>query len=236
MADGQICGAVCSGNARVEGAFKCISGMLTGASYCISEAGVTTENVTKIVGTIKVEVTGSPTVDSLTKAIADAFGLDPQYVDVFFNAATSSGRLLLSASESAPPRFLASRFNVQYEVVVTPNMTQSTLISAAKALSESNSTVGKAFMQSMLNSGVTVLSVAPVHSPIAVQSIVVKDQSGGIIKPGQPAPGPGPKKDSDVNIGAIIGGVVGGAILLLIIAASVRYCWMQRASIPKSEA
>jgi len=59
-----------------------------------------------------------------------------------------------------------------------------------------------------------------------VQSIVVKDQSGQIIKPGQtPAPGPGPK-DSDVNVGAIIGGVVGGIILLVGIAAAVRYYFL----------
>lgn len=81
----------------------------------------------------------------------------------------------------------------------------------------------------MSKSGIAVLSVATISDPVAVQLVIVKDQAGNVVKPGQPATAtPEPKKDSDGNIGVIIGGVLGGIALLIVIGLVVRYALVMR--------
>merc|ERR1711966_534267 len=73
MTQSQSCQAICPNNAAVEGTIKCMSGRLVDASHCLSSAGLLTERVTKVVGTVDVELTGVPTVVLLTAAVATAF-------------------------------------------------------------------------------------------------------------------------------------------------------------------
>jgi len=202
-----------------------MSGRLIDASHCVT-GDLSSENVVKIVGTVDVEVTGTPTISSLTKAVADAFGIDRQYVFVTFNTVAGSGGRLLSVPRSAPLRFLASKINVEYEVVVPSNTTQSEFVVAAMALSDPQSDVGQAFMQSMSVSGVVVIRVAHVQDPIAVPSVIVRDQTGTIVKPAQMATSLSPNKESGVNIGAVVGGVVAGVIVLVILGVLVHYFFL----------
>jgi len=231
MTDGQTCVAVCSGSARVEGTIKCKSGRLIDTSYCIAGPGFTSEKVVKVFGTLDVVVTGDLTVASLTISVAFAFGIDRQYIFIFFGSLSGRGGRLLSAHQSPPLRFLTSNINVGYEVIVPPNVTQRSIVSAATALSEPTSTVAKSFAQSMSSSGVKVVSVAHVDHPIAVQSITVTDPTGAPIKPGQAAPALPPNEEADLNIqtmiGAIVGGVVVGIIALLIFGVLVHRAFLK---------
>lgn len=229
----QSCEAVCPDNVKVEGSIKCMSGRLVDASHCLSSAGLVTEVVTKVVGTFDVELTGVPTVASLTAAVAGAFAVDQQYVFVTFSTATAgTGGRLLSALRSAPLRFLASKINIDYEVTVPPNTTktEAEVVTAAQALSEPQSAAGQAFSQSMLDSGVLVVSVDSVKDPITVQSIVVRDETGAVVKPIQATTtdAPLPSEGSDINVAAVVGGVVAGLTLLVLLGGLVHYFMLRR--------
>merc|ERR1712054_42513 len=217
---------------KVEGTIKCISGRLVDTSHCVSSTGFITEKVAKVVGAFDVEVTGNPTVASLTVSIAAAFGVDQKYVYVSFSTAPGIGGRLLSALRSAPIRALASMVSIQYEVAVTSNMTktESDVAGAAMALSDPQSTEGQAFSQSMLDSGVVVVSVSLVEAPVSIQSVVVRDETGAVLKPNQPTavditPA---TKDAEIDVGAVIGGVVAGHVLLVLLGGLVQYFILRR--------
>lgn len=215
-----------------------MSGRLVDASHCLATTGFITEAVTKVVGTLEVELTGVPAVGSLTAALADAFDVEREYVFVTFSAKSGSGARLLSGARSAPLRFLASVINVQYEVVVPPNTTKTEgeMVAAASALSEPQSPIGQTFSQSMLDSGVTVVSVAQSEDPVPVQSVIVMDETGAVVNPTQAAPSINiPQiKEADVDIAAVVGGVVAGLTLLAVAGALVHY-FMPRRKVESSD-
>jgi len=216
MTDGQACQAICDAGAKVEGTIKCSSGRLVDVSHCTAE-GVTVEKVLKISGTVNVEVSGTPTVDSLTKAIAAALGVPPPYVSIFLD--TVAGRRLRSGIQRVPARFLASNVIVEYEVVVPTSTTATTIATAAMALSAPNSTAGQEFKRSMLGSGIEVLSVVQVHSPIAIESLAVK-------QPVEETPVAEEPESSGVNVAAVIGSVTGGGFIVLVGVSA--YLWFVR--------
>lgn len=217
---------------EVKGAIKCMSGRLVDASHCLTDAGLVTETVTKIVGTFDMQLTGVPTVASVTAAVATAFGVDQQYVFVTFGSVAGSGGRLLSVLRSAPLRFLASKFNIEYEVVVLPNTTKTEdeVVGAALALSEPQSTAGTTFSQSMLDAGVVVWWVAQVQEPVTIESLVVRDETGTVVKPAHSTPGDATSsnKDSDIDVAAVVGGVVAGLVLLVLLAGMVHYLTLRR--------
>merc|ERR1711988_145909 len=216
----------------VEGAIKCMSGRLVEASHCLGSAGLITETVTKVVGTVDLELTGVPTVVVLTAAVASAFGVDQQYVFVTFSAVNGHGGRPLSGLRSVPPRSLVSKINVAYEVIVPPNTnkTESEIVGSALALSDPQSDVGEVFSQSMQNAGVEVLSVAQIVEPVLVQSVVVRDENGAIVKPTQEVPptAVAPTKEADVDIAAVVGGLAAGLVLLVLLGGLVRYLMIRR--------
>lgn len=216
MIDGQSCQSICNAGAKVEGAIKCTSGRLVDVSHCV-ETGVTVEKVLKMSGTVNVEVAGTPTVESLTNAIAAALGVAPQYVSIILD--TIGARRLFSGLQSAPARFLASNVNVRYEVVVPADITATMIATAAMALSESNSIAGQAFKQSMLSSGVEVLSIVQVYPPVAVESFAIK-------QPAEQPPGLETSESSDVDVAAVIGGATGGCFVVLMGVSG--YLWFVR--------
>lgn len=201
-----------------------MSGSLIDASHCVA-TGAVSEAVVKVFGAVNVEVTGTPTVASLEAAVAEALSTDRKYVFASFKSASGNTGRRLSSRQSAPSRFLASNINVDYEVIVPPNRTKTELVSLARGLSNVSSATGQAFRQSMSSSGVVVVGISEIRQPIAVQSVIVRDEAGNIIKPGQTpsAPSPAPGNESDVNVGAIVGGVVAGVILLVILIGLVYY-------------
>jgi len=188
--------------------------------------------VTKVVGTFDVELTGVPTLPALTAAVAAAFGVDEQYILVAFNTMAGDGGRLLTASRSAPLRSLASKVAIEYEVVVPPNTTKTEeeVLGAALALSESQSNATLAFSKSMLASGVVVVSVTQVEDPVTVQSVIVRDASGAVVKPTQGASidDTSPGEDSDIDVAAVIGGVIAGLAVLALFGWLVHYLMQRR--------
>jgi len=175
---------------------------------------------------MNVEVTGSPDVTSFTNAIASSFNIDSENVVV--NLLLGRNGRLLSSGLRGSQRFLGSSVTISYEVIVPP-ITAESLFSAAVALAESNTTVGQAFARSMSSSGISVLSVVYVHRPVVLQSVLVRDASGRIIKSRTaPAPVSGQKDSSDSNAGMIVGIVVGSVFFLLISGAVGRYLMLMR--------
>lgn len=202
-----------------------MSGRLVDTSHCLTSAGLATEVVTKIVGSFDVELTGIPTVPVLTAAVAAAFGVEDEFVVITFSA--GSGGRLLSALRQAPLRFLASKVAVEYEVVVPPNTTKTEgeVVDAALALSDPQSNVAQTFSQSMLDSGVVVVNVAQVQDPVTVQSVIVRDASGAVVKPSQETSGDAtlPNENSQIDVAAVVGSVVAGLAVLALLGGLVHY-------------
>lgn len=228
----QSCEAVCAESVKAEGTIKCMSGRLVDTSHCLTNAGFSTQTVTKVFGTFELEVTGVPTVLALTAAVAEAFGVDEEYVSIAFSTVAGTGGRLLSVFRNAPLRLLASKVAVEYEVVVAPNTTQTEkdLVAAALELSEPQSNVTQAFSKSMRNSGVVVVSVSHGADPVTVQSVIVRDASGTVVKPTQGAPVDAivPNDDSDVDVAAVVGGVVAGLAVLAFLGVLMHYFMLRR--------
>jgi len=229
MADKDTCAAVCSGAARVEGTMKCVSGRLVDSSHCISDTGLKRKDVLKVFGTVDLAVTGSPTSASLTKAIADAFSVGQEYVVVDSDAFPTSDGRLLSAIHQVPVRFLdaVDTIEFRYTVAVDPNTTQSAF-SDAMALSDLNSSVGRAFAQSLLSSGVTVKSVSNQYDPVVVKSSILTDQSGEVVKFDVSQKPTTPPENNDWSIGTIIAIVIGSVLGLLICGGIAQYLLLMR--------
>jgi len=218
----------------VEGTIKCSAGRLLDSSHCTPEEGTTTVQVTKVFGVFDVEVTGNPNAASFAKGIAEALGVDEQYVAVFSDAFLFRR---LSNERSAPLRFLSWRIQIDYEVVIKPDTSQSEVVKAAMLFSDSSSSVSQVFVTSMLDSGVTVASVAHVHYPIVVQSIVVLDQQGVIVMAGQDSSNPVAKaeEDSGVDVGFVVSGVFAGLTFLMCLGGTGGYMVFKRRAHQEAE-
>jgi len=228
MKDGDTCKALCADKAMAVGTIKCASGSLVDASHCLS-AGLIAVNVSKVVGALSLEVLGKPTEASVTKALAEALNVAPEYVTVFLQIDAAGRRLALR--QTSPDRRLASKVNIKYEVAIPPNVSQNAITSAAASLSQQNSTAGEAFTKSMSSLGLEVSKVVDTFPPVVVQSVVVKDQSGSVVNdrnsPEVQAPAPAPE-GSNVNAGLIIGVVLAGIAFLLVVGGIVRYVVLMR--------
>jgi len=230
MVDQESCSAVCSDDARVEGTIQCVSGRLVDASHCISDTSLKRTDVFKVFGTVDLAATGSPTSASVTKAVAEAFKVDKEHVVVDSDAFPASDGRLLSANLHTPLRFLdaLSTLEFRYTVVVPLNTSQNAFRDAM-SLSESNSTVGRAFMDSMASSGVKVHSVSYHYDPVVLKSVILTDQSGEVVKfDVSQKPTSAPPANSDWSTGAIIALVIGGLLLLLVIGAMAQYLLLMR--------
>lgn len=238
MVDQDRCAAVCSGDVRVQGTIKCMSGRLVDASHCISDMSLMRKDVLKLFGTVDLAFTGSPTSASLTKAVSDAFGVGQEYVAVYSEAfPTSAGRLLSAIQRVPPVRFLdaVETIKFQYTVVVDPNATQNVttqnVFSDAMALSDLNSTVGHVFAQSLLTSGVIVKSVSYHYDPVVVKSLILTDASGEVAKfdvsQKQTTPTTPPEND-DWSIGTIILIVAGSLLGLAMFVGIAQYLILMR--------
>lgn len=224
MVDQDTCTAVCSGDVRILGTIKCVSGRLVDASHCISDMGLIPKDVSKVFGTVDLALIGSPTSASLTKAVADGFSTGQEYVAADSDAFPANGGRLLSAIQQTSLRFLdaVETIRVWYTVVADPNATQKKF-SDAMALTDLNSTVGHAFAQSLLSSGVIVKSVSYHYDPVIVKSSILTDASGDIVKfdvSQKSATLRTPPEDDGWSIGAILL-VIGGSLLGLAIAGCI---------------
>jgi len=232
----QTCVAVCSGNARVEGTIKCISGRLIDSSHCISAPDVSPVKMLKVFGTVFIGLAGIPTAASLTKAISDAFVTHPDYVSVASDAFPSSDGRLLAARQRTPLRFLSSVITVEYTVAITPNSLQhsSSALSNAMALSSLDSEAGQAFSQSMKSSGVTVLSLVYFNLPIIVTDSAVLQNAAGTIEQFVVSPAwevkTMPTKNGDLGVGTILAAVFGSLLFLMILGGLARTCFVMRRS------
>merc|ERR1712178_463861 len=188
----QSCEAVCAESVKAEGTIKCMSGRLVDTSHCLTNAGFSTQTVTKVFGTFELEVTGVPTVLALTAAVVEAFGVDEEYVSIAFSTVAGTGGRLLSVFRNAPLRLLASKVAVEY--------------------------------------GVVVVSVSHGADPVTVQSVIVRDASGTVVKPTQGAPVDAivPNDDSDVDVAAVVGGVVAGLAVLAFLGVLMHYFMLRR--------
>lgn len=226
----QSCEAVCTDNRKVEGTIKCISGRLVDASHCVTDTGFITETVTKVVGSLDLELSAAASVASLTLAIAGAVGVDQQYVFVSFRTVLGSSGRLLSAATSASLRSLAATVSVDYEVAVPASCSPfecsaSDVVAAALALSQPESDAERAFSESMLGSGVVVVSVSQINEPVTIESVVVRDEKGAVVKPIQTALvyDATTRESTSIDLGAVIGGVVAGLALLVLVGGLIHY-------------
>jgi len=235
MANQQTCVAVCGSSARVEGTIKCISGRLVDSSHCVSAADVIPVKMLKVFGTVVIGLTGMPTSAAVTKAIADAFLTDPNYVSVASDAFPSADGRLLAASQRTPPRFLSSVITVQYTVAMTPNREQhsSSALSNVMALSSPNSAAGQAFSQSMKGSGVTVLSLVYFNRPVIVTDSVVLQNAAGAIQQFDVSPAwevkTTPTTNEDIGVFAVLAVMLSSLLFLIIVGCLGRNCLLMRA-------
>lgn len=228
MVNQDTCAAVCSGDVRAQGTIKCVSGRLVDASHCISDMGLMLRNVLKVFGTVDLALTGSPTSASLTKAVSDAFSVGQEYVAVDSGAFPASDGRLLSDIQHVPSlRFLdaVDTIEFRYTLAVDPNTTQNAF-SNAMALSDLNSSVGRAFAQSLLSSGVIVKSVSYHYDPVVAQSSIWTDASGEVVKfdvSQKPAAPTMPPENDDFSVVTIIL-VIAGSLLAFAMLCGIAQC------------
>lgn len=232
MVDQETCAAVCNDGESVEGTIKCVSGRLVDSSHCISDAGLQRKDVFKVFGTVDSALTGSPTSASMTKAFAEAFNVNQEYVVVDSDAfPTGEGRILSErVNQRALLRFLqaANTVKLSYTVVVPLNMSQQALRDAM-SLSEANSAAGRAFVDSLASAGIKVQSVSYHYDPVVVKSMILTDQSGEVVKfDVTQKPTSAPPISTDWSITTIIAIIVGGLICFSCSGFMAQYLLLMR--------
>lgn len=232
MKHGEKCKAVCS-NDRVNktssamNTIKCHAGSLADWSACME--GVTAEEVTKIILELTMSLAGELTEIALIKSFGASLGVAEQWIAInFIDSTRGTGRRLQEAKS----------YSVGLDVVVPPNAFHSDLLKQVSTFGDPDSVASVAFTSRMAASGVTVSGIVLAKPPISVQSVILRDSSGAIIKPpvkasgsassvpGSPSsPGASPLAASseENNSDEVVGGVVGGCVGLVLVVAIAYY-------------
>lgn len=213
---------------------SCVDGRVAGVSYCVSNDKTFAENVTKIVGELQMEARGSPTMQSVTEAIAKSLDVEKQYVLVFLDTHRTRRLARFLQSVVSTP----SVFNVEYEVVVPPSRTLADLLLATTSLHNETSPVARSFASALLNTGVSVSRLIVVQSPVPVRLTVVKDEVGTIVSldsdvvtTSQAPMLLQSKEEISSNVDTIFTiGAAAGVLVMMVIGSSVCYCRSPRQS------
>jgi len=172
-------------------------------SVCMD--GVTVENVNKIVAASQMVFSGTPTttvessqtlVDmvyaismSITNSLAATLSVPASLImDVSVKALGTVAGRRLSLHASMQTRRLsesqqeAMNYSVGFSVVVLSDMDLNSLMSKVRAFSNSSSDMVQKFKDEMQLNGLNVTSFVLTQQPYSIESVILRDATGAIIK------------------------------------------------------
>lgn len=239
MNNADSCQSTCADNATAVGSIWCAGGELFGMSSCApfsNETSYGRQNVTTVVGLIRVQFVLSPSLAVLKAAFCKAFGLDQFVGCKYFKKFTrkphsTGGRLLRGEDEDllqvAPgsPRRLGLFFNVGYSLAIPApgvandqNLTVEQVVQQALALPDATSNSYHGFSTS---DGMRMLgNITTIIAPRAYSDEIVTGADGLPLAVDSSAAEAASTGKDPSNYGLLvlagIGGLVGVLLLIFI--------------------
>jgi len=245
MKDGDDCQLGCAEGFQPVGNFVCNNGAFTGILNCLNAADAAKQELVVLMASafgLVVDLTGMDDTGVralFTSAIGSCLGIETR--DVATVDIGMGGRRL------AGERRLQAGYEVAYQAVIPDNLDAATIAARASGIGAGGASQDL-FLNAFSEAGVTVdaSSLKVTQAPKTFSATIVRGADGvlapappPIPTPPPPTPAPTPptppvtptptptpavaEKEEDSNVGAIIGGVVGGLVALLLIGGAAYY-------------